>query len=473
MVVTFGEDPTVGVGNSTDAAVPAPAAVPADIPGVTLVAALPFLGEAVYRGTREEQDEEELCDVIMQHAAVETCEGDAGTVLDQTARPNDPDYPSQGYLNTTGVVGLWQQNVFGSPQVRVGIVDTGVDLANPDLAPSLWTNPSPGPDGDLHCASFLSGVFTGNCTDSNGHGTWVAGAVGAATDNGQLVAGIVQRPTLLPCQYIDASGNGQVSDALLCFNWLASKNVQVISCSWGTQASTSALQQALSRLTGLGIFVSTSAGNNGVSTDTSPQYPSAYSQNLDGLVAVAALDRTGAVWARSNYGNRTVQLAAPGVSLTGLGLGNNLQVLSGTSMSCPQVTGVAALLLGQLVAAGFDVSNTNGLGQALKAALVAGATPLPAGTRGATVGGGLVNGPAAWAALQRSQLYMNGPTRRPSNTVGTSSISTVAISVVAGAAVASVFWAIGLAVLFRIRTRPPRPIDLVGVNFRRAQAESA
>lgn len=141
--------------------------------------------------------------------------------------------------------------------------------------------------------------------------------------------------------------------------------------------------------------------------------------------------------------------------------------------SAPQVAGVAALLLGRLVTAGFDVNNTNGLGQALKSALVAGATPLPSNTKGATVGGGLLNGPGAWSALQRSQLYMNGPTRRPSNTVGTSSISTVAVSAVAGAAAASVVWVIALAIVFRIRTRPPKPVDLTGVNFRTAQASPA
>lgn len=134
---------------------------------------------------------------------------------------------------------------------------------------------------------------------------------------------------------MDASGNGQISDALMCFNWLASKGVQVISCSWGTTNPTAGLQQALSRLSMAGILISTSAGNNGLSTDTSPQFPSAYSSTLSALVSVAATDASGALWTRSNYGNMTVQLAAPGVNIIGLGTDSTTIQLTGSSMVCP------------------------------------------------------------------------------------------------------------------------------------------
>lgn len=344
MLVTFPSDLPVSVGNGTSAA-PTPAIAPDQIPGVTLVANLPLLGEAIYRATDASMDADDVCDLVMQHQNIETCEPDSGTVLDQSATPNDPNYPAQTYLNTTGVVGLWQQGLLGNAAVRVGVIDSGVDLGNADLLPSLWTNPAEQDNGqdndndgvpaDVHCASFLAGVASGNCSDSNGHGTFVAGEIAAVTNNGRLIAGIVQQPTLLPCQYIDATGNGQISDALLCFNWLALKSVQVISCSWGTTTSTAALQQAVSRLSGLGIFISTSAGNNGISTDVTPQYPSGYSSNLASVVGVAATDGTGGVWARSNYGNMTVQLAAPGVSITGLALGGGTKLDSGSSMLSP------------------------------------------------------------------------------------------------------------------------------------------
>ena len=177
VLVTFVEDLPISVGAGNSSA-PSPSVVPVAIPGVTLVADLPFLGEAIYRGTRPDQQVDDVCDLIMFHRDVETCESDTGGSIDQTAQPNDPAYPQQSYLNTTGVVGLWQQNVFGNPSVRIGIIDSGVDLNNPDILPSLWTNPNEQDNGkdndndgvpaDVHCASFLGGVASGNCSDSNG-----------------------------------------------------------------------------------------------------------------------------------------------------------------------------------------------------------------------------------------------------------------------------------------------------------------
>ena len=476
VIVTFTDNLPVSVGNGTDASAPTPQVAPVNIPGVTLVADLPFLGEAIYSSVDPDVDYDTVCDLIMMRENVETCEPDSGTILDQTATPNDPNYSQQTYLNTTNTVGLWQQGVFGNRNVRIGIIDSGVDLANPDLLPSLWTNPNTGDDGsgapgDTRCASFLGGVGSGDCQDQQGHGTWVAGAIGAVSNDNLLISGAVQLPTLVICKYIDSTGNGQISDALLCFNWLASKNVQVISCSWGTSSNSNGLQQALSKLSSAGVFISTSAGNNGVSTDTSPQYPSAYSATMSAVVGVAAVDSTGALWSRSNYGNMTVQLAAPGVSLIGLGLGNTTLRDTGSSMSAPQVSAVAGLLLGQFQAAGFDVGNTNGLGQAIKSALISGSTTLPP-TSGKSIGGGLVSGTGAWTALQKSQIYQDGPSHRPSNLTGTSSVTTAVVYILVGFGIASVVFAVVLALVLRARKRPPKPIDLTGINFRTAQMPS-
>ena len=340
VIVTFMDDLPVSVG-SNDSDVATPQVAP-EVAGVDLVANLPLLGEAIYRGTNDSQDADDICDLLMTAVNIETCEPDSQGGIDQTSNPNDPAYPGQTYLNTTGIGTLWQQNIFGNKKVRIGIIDTGVDLTNPDILPSLWTNPSEQPNGkdndgdgvpeDVHCASFLNGVASGDCTDGNSHGTWVTGAIGAVTNNNFAIAGGVQLPTLLPCKYMDISGNGMISDALLCFNWLASKNVQVISCSWGITTASSGLQQALSKLSASGILISVSSGNDGINTDNSPHFPSSFSSTMSAVVSVAALDSTGALWSRSNYGTSSVQLAAPGVSLIGLGLANTTSIKTGSSM---------------------------------------------------------------------------------------------------------------------------------------------
>ena len=136
--------------------------------------------------------------------------------------------------------------------------------------------------------------------------------------------------------------------------------------------------------------------------------------------------------------------------------------------AAPQVSAIAAMLMGQFQVAGFDVSNTNGLGQVIKSSLISASIPLRP-TSGKSIGGGLVSGAAAWSAVQKSQLYMQGPTRRPSNTTGTSSVTSAVVYILIGFAIASIVFAILLAVLHRYRQRPPKPVDLVGVNFRSAQ----
>lgn len=169
VIVTFVDNLPIDVGNGTDASGAAPDVAPSDIPGVRLVMDLPYLGEAIYQGLSDSQDADDICDAVMMHRNIETCEPDSTGGIDQgTANPNDPVYPEQTYLNTTNVVSVWQQNIFGNKNVRIGIIDSGVDLYNPDIAASLWTNPSADNSGQVHCASFLNGIASGNCTDANG-----------------------------------------------------------------------------------------------------------------------------------------------------------------------------------------------------------------------------------------------------------------------------------------------------------------
>src|SRR5947208_6710278 len=130
--------------------------------------------------------------------------------------------------------------------VIVAVIDTGIDYTHPDLQSNLWVNPANG----SHGFTCLNGTCVAGGQDDYGHGTHVAGTIGAAANNGQGMAGINWRTQLLSCKFLDVNGNGNVSDAILCFNQiLALKqqgfNIRVTSNSWSGSGYSQALKYAM------------------------------------------------------------------------------------------------------------------------------------------------------------------------------------------------------------------------------------
>lgn len=255
--------------------------------------------------------------------------------------PNDTQFYRQYGLHNTGQVfygsisGTADDDVdapeawaytTGSSNVIVAVVDTGVQTDHPDLAGKV-----------LSGYNFITN--SAGQTDDNGHGTHCAGIIGAIGNNGRGVAGICWNVTILPCKFLDSTGNGYTSDAIEAINYAKDQGASVISCSWGGGSYSTALKSAIEAS---GALVVCAAGNDGINTDYSPEYPSAYDSS--NIISVAATDWNDNLAYFSNYGKTSVDVGAPGYLIYSTLTGSTYTYKSGTSMATPMVSGIAALM---------------------------------------------------------------------------------------------------------------------------------
>ncbi len=279
--------------------------------------------------------------------------------------PNDPMFNEQWALNNAGQSGgkekadiravlAWAKNQ-GSTDVVVAVLDSGVDYTHPDLVSNMWFRPDNVPqykDDELGTFNDLHGF---NATDNqsdpmddNGHGTHCAGIIGAEGDNNEGIAGINWRVQIMPLKFMGRGGFGTTKDAIEAINYAIDRkqkgvNVRVINASWGSTQNSKALEDAIRAAGEAGILFVAAAGNDGTSNDSRPHYPSNY--DLPNVISVAALDRTDQLASFSNFGIKTVHIAAPGKDILSTWLGDKYREASGTSMATPYVAGTAALIL--------------------------------------------------------------------------------------------------------------------------------
>ena len=280
-------------------------------------------------------------------------------------QPNDPMFSDQWALNNTGqnggkkkadidVLKAWQKTK-GSRKVVVAVLDSGVDYTHQDLAVNMWTRPDNVPvykDDELGTISDLHGFSAvddqRDPMDDNGHGTHCAGIIGAEGDNDEGIAGINWEVEIMPLKFIGRGGSGTTKDAIEAINYVierkrAGVNVRVINASWGSTTYSKALEDAIRAAGDEGILFVAAAGNDGSSNDSRPHYPSNY--NLPNVISVAALDRSDLMTSFSNFGVKSVHIAAPGKDIVSTWLNGEYREASGTSMAAPQISGIAALLL--------------------------------------------------------------------------------------------------------------------------------
>lgn len=308
---------------------------------------------------------EQAIRVLRNQPLVEYAEPNA--VLEALATtPNDPGFPSTWGLHNVGQTGgtpdadidmpeAWDLAT-GSTQVVVAVIDTGIDYTHPDLAPNIWTNsfeiPGNGIDDDgngfvddVHGYDFANG--DGDPLDDHFHGTHCSGTIGAVGNNGIGVAGVNWRVKIMALKFLGSSGSGSTAGAISAIQYAINNGARVLSNSWGGSGYLQSLQDAIVAARQAGVLFVAAAGNS--NSDT-PMYPAAY----DDVVAVAATDHRDEKASFSNYGDY-IDVAAPGVAIystfptyrtAAMGsFSTDYETISGTSMACPHVAGLAALLL--------------------------------------------------------------------------------------------------------------------------------
>ncbi len=234
--------------------------------------------------------------------------------------PDDPEFFRQWGLLNTGQV--YQENItpglpgadISAPEawntttsgnrVIVAVVDTGVDYLHPDLAANIWTDPNTG----AHGYDALNGDT--DPMDLASHGTHCAGIIGGVGNNSLGISGVSWNASIMPIRFLNSFGTGTVSNSISGILWASAHGADIFSCSYGSGDFSRAEYDVMNITPGLFIC---SAGNSHINTDTIPQYPSCY--NLSRIISVTATNATDDLADFSNYGQKSVDIGAPGVNI--------------------------------------------------------------------------------------------------------------------------------------------------------------
>lgn len=275
---------------------------------------------------------------------------------------NDPAINQAWGLKKSDAARAWSLTK-GSREILVAVIDTGIDIKHEDLKENLWFNPgekgkdSQGRDkasnnidddsngyiDDIHGWNFVSN--NNRLDDNHGHGTHIAGIIGASAGNGKGIIGIAPEVSILTLKYFDPKvpGTDNLKNTVASIRYAVQMGANIINYSGGgtefSQDEHDAIQEAEKK----GILFVAAAGNERSNSDTNHYYPADY--ELSNIISVTAIDQASEVLSSSNYGILTVDIAAPGQNILSSLPGSAYGYMTGTSQATAFVSGAAALVM--------------------------------------------------------------------------------------------------------------------------------
>jgi thermitase len=275
---------------------------------------------------------------------------------------NDPAINQAWGLKKSNAARAWEVSQ-GSRQIVVAVIDTGADVRHEDLAGNIWSNPgetgtdrqgknkaSNGIDDDgngfiddVHGWNFVSN--TPDLTDNHGHGSHIAGIVGAEAGNAKGIAGIAPQVSMMILKYYDPKvpGTDNLRNTVNAIRYAVKMKAHIINYSGGGTEFSKDEYDAIVEAQRQGILFVAAAGNERSNSDKHKYYPADY--GLSNIISVTAIDPSTEVLPSSNYGIETVDIAAPGQNILSTLPNNSYGYMTGTSQATAFVTGAAVLVM--------------------------------------------------------------------------------------------------------------------------------